>query len=129
MAGRIILNFLKAAPKILRYERRFGTEAADKMFSPLRVRAAKDSAEPFTYRGETYQGTSRDKDVALGLDKKATKHYMKKLFDKDYGKFSPDSGDSIKVGKKLEEMGEKVMYRDGGIVDMTKDKKYFRGMF
>ena len=128
MAGRIILNFLKAAPKILRYERRFGTEAADKMFSPLRVRAAKDSAEPFTYRGEIYQGTSRDKDVAIGLDKKATKLYMKKLFNKDYGKFSPNSGDSIKVGKKLEEMGEKVMYRNGGIVDMTKDKKYYKGI-
>jgi hypothetical protein len=128
MAGRIILNFLKAAPKILRYERRFGTEAADKMFSPLRVRAAKDSAEPFTYRGEVYQGTSRDKDAAIGLDKKATKLYMKKLFNKDYGKFSPNSGDSIKVGKKLEEMGEKVMYRNGGIVDMTKDKKYYKGI-
>ena len=128
MAGRIILNFLKAAPKILRYERRFGTEAADKMFSPLRVRAAKDSAEPFTYRGEIYQGTSRDKDVAIGLDKKATKLYMKKLFNKDYGKFSPNPGDSIKVGKKLEEMGEKVMYRDGGIINMTKDKKYYKGI-
>ena len=128
MAGRIILNFLKAAPKILRYERRFGTEAADKTFSPLRVRAAKDSAEPFTYRGETYQGTSRDKDVAIGLDKKATKLYMKKLFNKDYGKFSPNPGDSIKVGKKLEEMGEKVIYRNGGIVDMTKDKKYYKGI-
>ena len=126
MSGRIILNFLKAAPKILRYERRFGTEAADKMFSPLRVRAAKDSAEPFTYRGETYQGTSRDKDVAIGLDKKTTKLYMKKLFNKDYGKFSPNPGDSIKVGKKLEEMGEKVMYKDGGIIDMTKDKKYWK---
>ena len=127
MAGRIILNFLKAAPKILRYERRFGTEAADKMFSPLRVRAAKDSAKSFTYRGETYQGTSRDKDVAIGLDKKTTKHYMKKLFDKDYGKFGPNPGDNIKVGKKLEEMGEKVIYRDGGYIDMTKDKKYYKG--
>ena len=128
MVGRIILNFAKAAPKILRYERRFGTEAADKMFSPLRVRAAKDSVIPYTSQGKTYQGTSNDMDVAEGLDKKTTKLYMKKLFNKDYGKFSPNAGDSIKVGKKLEEMGEKVIYRDGGIVDMTKDKKYYKGI-
>jgi hypothetical protein len=53
---------------------------------------------------------------------------MKKLFNKDYGKFSPNLGDSIKVGKELEEMNEKVIYRDGGIVDMTKDKKYYKGI-
>ena len=68
MAGRIILNFLKAAPKILRYERRFGTEAADKMFSPLRVRAAKDSAVQPTAGAERdgVSGATRLQDRSAG---------------------------------------------------------------
>ena len=43
---RIILDSIRIAPKILRYARRFGDEAADKLFSPSRVRAAKDTVDP-----------------------------------------------------------------------------------
>ena len=97
MAGRIILNFLKAAPKILRYERRFGTEAADKMFSPLRVRAAKDSVNPDRYRGGT-----NNMDRVQGIDKRTVNQQYEKLFDE------PSTGsliaDKAKVIKKFEEV-------------------------
>jgi hypothetical protein len=107
---RIILDSIRIAPKILRYARRFGDEAADKLFSPSRVRAAKDSVDP-----DRYRGGSNNMDRVQGIDKRTVNQQYEKLFDE------PSTGsliaDRAKVIKKLEEAGEKVLYKfKGGLI-------------
>jgi hypothetical protein len=120
--ARIILDSIRIAPKILRYAKRFGDEAANKLFSPSRVRAAKDSVDP-----DRYRGGSNSMDRVQGIDKRTVNQQYEKLFDE-----TPTGSlahNRARVIKKLEEAGEKVLYKSkGGITNMTKDKTYYRGI-
>jgi len=118
---RIILDSLKIAPKIIRYARRFGDEAAKEKFGAIRVGAAKQ-------REGISGGFESDIRGARGIDKRTVKSQYKRMFGEE-----PSSNnyfdDLSEVIKGLKEEGKKILYKSkGGTVDMTKDKKYYKGM-
>ena len=118
---RIILDSLKIAPKIIRYARRFGDEAAKEKFGPIRVGAAKQ-------REGIPGGFESDIRGARGIDKRTVKSQYKRMFGEE-----PSSNnyfdDLSEVIKGLKEEGKKILYKSkGGTVDMTKDKKYYKGI-
>ena len=118
---RIILDSIKIAPKILRYLRRFGDDAAKEKFGEIRVGAAKQQAGiPGGFPG--------DVERARGIDKKTVKSQYKRMFgDETTG--SDFIGDREEVIKGLKEEGKKILYKSkGGMTDMTKDKNYYRGI-
>ena len=118
---RIILDSLKIAPKIIRYARRFGDEAAKEKFGVVRVGAAKqETGLPGGFPG--------DPERARGIDKKTVKSQYKRMFgDETTG--SDFISDRQEVIKGLKEEGKKILYKSkGGTVDMTKDKKYYKGI-
>jgi len=122
MAGRIILDSIKIVPKILRYARRFGDNAAKEKFGEIRFGAAKHI--------DTGGGFARDVDRARGIDKQVVSANYKRLFGE-----KPDKDDfqynKREVLRALKEEGgsKKIMYEaKGGFIDMTKDKKYYKGM-
>ena len=104
---KIILDSIRIAPKILRYARRFGDEAAEKYFSPSRVRAAKDTVDPNRYRGG-----SSNMDRVQGIDKRTVNQQYEKLFNE-----TPTGSlahNRARVIKELEEAGEKILYKSNG---------------
>jgi len=104
---RIILDSIRIAPKVLRYARRFGDEAAEKLFGPTRVRAAKDSVDP-----DRYIGGTNNIDRAQGIDKRTVNQYYEKFFNKgSSGSLASDRAAVINV---LEEQGKKVLYKSKG---------------
>jgi hypothetical protein len=118
---RIILDSLKIAPKIIRYARRFGDEAAKEKFGAIRVGAAKQ-------REGIPGGFESDIRGARGIDKRTIKSQYKRMFGEE-----PSSNnyfdDLSEVVKGLKEEGKKILYKSkGGTVDMTKDKKYYKGI-
>jgi hypothetical protein len=118
---RIILDSLKIAPKIIRYARRFGDEAAKEKFGVIRVGAAKQ-------REGIPGGFESDIRNARGIDKRTVKSQFKRMFGEE-----PSSNnyydDLSEVIKGLKEEGKKILYKSkGGTVDMTKDKKYYKGI-
>jgi hypothetical protein len=118
---RIILDSLKIAPKIIRYARRFGDEAAKEKFGSIRVGAAKQ-------REGIPGGFESDIRGARGIDKRTVKSQYKRMFGEE-----PSSNnyfdDLSEVIKGLKEEGKKILYKSkGGTVDMTKDKKYYKGI-
>ena len=118
---RIILDSLKIAPKIIRYARRFGDDAAKEKFGAIRVGAAKQ-------REGIPGGFESDIRGARGIDKRTVKSQYKRMFGEE-----PSSNnyfdDLSEVIKGLKEEGKKILYKSkGGTVDMTKDKKYYKGI-
>ena len=118
---RIILDSIKIAPKILRYLRRFGDDAAKEKFGEVRVGAAKQ-------RANIPGGFPGDVERARGIDKKTVKAQYKRMFGEDTtgNEFISDREEVIKG---LKEEVKKILYKSkGGIIDMTKDKKYYKGI-
>jgi hypothetical protein len=119
MAARIILDIMKAAPKILRFARRFGDKAAEKKFSGTYLRAAKDAAK----KEQVMLDRSRNLRSAYGYDKKTIKREHKRLFNEE--SMYP-SQDVFKVEKALKTEGKKkvltgkriVPKKDGGFMNM-----------
>ena len=106
---RIILDSLKIAPKIIRYARRFGDEAAKEKFGVVRVGAAKQKAG-------LPGGFPADPERALGIDKKTVKSQYKRMFgDETTG--SDFISDRQEVIKGLKEEGKKILYESkGGLI-------------
>ena len=106
---RIILDSIKIAPKILRYLRRFGEDAAEETFGAVRVGAAKQKAGlPGGFPG--------DPERARGIDKKTVKSQYKRMFgDETTG--SNFISDRQEVIKGLKEEGKKILYEaKGGLI-------------
>jgi len=106
---RIILDSLKIAPKIIRYARRFGDEAAKEKFGVIRVGAAKQ-------REGIPGGFPGDVERARGIDKKTVKSQYKRMFgDETTG--SDFISDRQEVIKGLKEEGKKILYESkGGLI-------------
>jgi len=106
---RIILDSIKIIPKILRYARRFGDDAAEETFGAVRVGAAKQKAGlPGGFPG--------DPERARGIDKKTVGSQYKRMFgDEKTG--SDFIGDRQEVIKGLKEEGKKILYESkGGLI-------------
>ena len=106
---RIILDSLKIAPKIIRYARRFGDDAAKEKFGAIRVGAAKQ-------REGIPGGFESDIQGARGIDKRTVKAHYKRMFGEE-----PSSNnyfdDRQEVIKGLKEEGKKILYESkGGLI-------------
>lgn len=116
---RIILDSLKIAPKILRYARRFGDDAATEKFGVTRVSAAKQ-------RAGLPGGFPADVERARGIDKKTVQSQYKRMFGDE-----PSSGnyfdDLPEVIKGLKEEGKKILYESKGGLIKGKPKLAQRG--
>jgi len=106
---RIILDSIKIVPKILRYLRRFGEDAAEETFGKVRVGAAKQKAG-------LPGGFPADAERARGIDKKTVKSQYKRMFgDETTG--SNFISDREEVIKGLKEEGKKILYKSkGGLI-------------
>ncbi len=106
---RIILDSIKIAPKILRYARRFGEDAAEEKFGEIRVGAAKQ-------RAGLPGGFVGDVERARGIDKKTVKSQYKRMFGEETSG-SDFFGDLKEVIKGLQEEGKKILYKSkGGLI-------------
>jgi len=106
---RIILDSIKIIPKILRYARRFGDDAAEETFGVVRVGAAKQEAN-------IPGGFPKDVDRARGIDKKTVGSQYERMFgEKTTG--SNFISDREEVIKGLKEEGKKILYESkGGLI-------------